>query len=82
MKMIRQLSDYTWKKSEDEGYGFDDEIKISPLAVKKNQTTTLMTVKLDSNFDVKIHGGEQLIEQGYDEEKGMKYYKLFYKEER
>ena len=36
----------------------------------------------DGNFDIKIHGGEQFIEQGYDEERGMKYYKLYYREER
>lgn len=80
--VARQFSEYTRKKSEDEGFGFDDEIKISPLAVKKKQTTTLTTVKLDGNFDIRIHGGEQLIEQGYDEEKRMRYYKLYYREER
>lgn len=80
--VARQFSDYTRKKSEDEGYGFDEEIMISPLAVKKKQTTTLTTVKLDGNFDIRIHGGEQLIEQGYDEMKGMKYYKLYFREEK
>ena len=80
--VARQFSEYTRKKSEDDGFGLDDEIKISPLAVKKKQTTTLTTVKLDGNFDIRIHGGEQLIEQGYDEEKGMRYYKLYYREEK
>lgn len=80
--VARQFSEYTRKKSEEEGLGLDDEIKISPLAVKKKQTTTLTTVKLDGNFDIRIHGGEQFIEQGYDEEKGMRYYKLYYREEK
>ena len=30
--------------------------------------------RMDGNFDIRIHGGEQLIEQGYDKEKGMKYF--------
>lgn len=81
-EVARQFSDFSRKKSEDEGFGFDDEIKISQQAVKKKLVTTLTTVKLDGNFDIRIHGGEQLIEQGYDEEKGMKYYKLYYREER
>lgn len=81
-EVVRQFSEYTRRKSEDEGLGLDKEIKISPLAVKKKQTTTLTTVKLDGNFDIRIHGGEQLIEQGFDEEKGMKYYKLYYREEK
>lgn len=80
--VARQFSEFTRKKSEDDGFGLEDEIMISQQAVKKKQITTLTTVKLDGNFDIRIHGGEQLIEQGYDEEKGMKYYKLYYKEER
>lgn len=80
--VVRRFSEYTRKKSEDEGFRLDEEIKISPLAVKKKQTTTLTTVKLDGNFDIRIHGGEQLIEQGYDEEKGMSFYKLYYREEK
>ena len=42
----------------------------------------MTTIKLDNNFDIKIHGGEQLIEQGYDKEKGMKFYKLYFHEEK
>lgn len=41
----------------------------------------MTTFKLDENFDVNIHGGELFIERGYDEERGMKYYKLFFNEE-
>ena len=37
--------------------------------------------KLDKYFHIYVHGGEQLIEQEYDEVRGMKYYKLYYKEE-
>lgn len=81
-EVARQFSEFTRKRSEGDGFGLEGEIKISQQAVKKKQTTTLTTVKLDGNFDIRIHGGEQLIEQGYDEEKGMKYYKLYYREER
>lgn len=77
-----QFEEFTRKKSDEEGITFDDEIRISSAAVKKKAATSLTTVKLDGNFDIKIHGGEQFIEQGYDEERGMKYYKLYYREER
>lgn len=80
--VARQFEEYAQRKSEENGVAFDDEIAISQLAVRKKQTTMLTTVKLDGNFDIKIHGGEQLIEQGYDAERGMKYYKLYYKEEK
>lgn len=70
------------KKAADEGMFFDEEIAISHQAVKKKATTSFTTVKLDQNFDIRIHGGEQMIEHGYDESRGLKYYKLFYREER
>lgn len=80
--VAQQFVQYSHKKSEEEGIAYDDEIRISPVAVKKKAMTSLTMVKLDGNFDIRIHGGEQLIEQGYDEEKGLKYYKLYYKEEK
>lgn len=81
-EMARQFEEYTRKKADDEGVVLDDEIKISQQAVKKKTTTKLTTIKLDDNFDIRVHGGEQLVEQGYDEERGMKYYKLYFREEK
>ena len=81
-EVARKFEEYTRKKADDEGVALDDEIKISQQAVKKKTTTKLTTIKLDDNFDIRVHGGEQLVEQGYDEERGMKYYKLYYKEEK
>lgn len=81
-EVARKFEEYTRKKTEDEGVALDDEIKISQQAVKKKTTTKLTTIKLDDNFDIRVHGGEQLVEQGYDEERGMKYYKLYFKEEK
>ena len=34
------------------------------------------------HFDIHIHGGEQYIVRGYDEERQMYYYQLFFREER
>ena len=81
-EMARQFEEYIRKKADDEGVALDDEIKISQQAVKKKTTTKLTTIKLDDNFDIRVHGGEQLVVQGYDEERGMKYYKLYYREEK
>ncbi|MCE3259354.1 MAG: nucleoid-associated protein [Bacteroidetes bacterium] len=38
-------------------------------------------VKLDKNFHIYIHGRHDYVENGYDEAKGLKYYKLFYTNE-
>lgn len=55
-----------------------DEFDVSPTAVKKNTKYMRTIVKLDKNFHVYIHSRHEYIEKGYDEEKGLKYYKLFY----
>jgi len=38
-------------------------------------------VKLDKNFHIYVHGRHDYIERGYDEAKGMKYYKLYFTNE-
>jgi hypothetical protein len=59
----------------------DDEFDISASAVKKQARVFKSVLKLDKNFHVYIHGNRQLIEKGYDDERGMKYYKIFFKDE-
>ena len=48
---------------------FDGRITGVKEAVKRQSLSRLITVKLDSNFDIKIMGGEEYIENGYDEER-------------
>lgn len=59
-----------------------DTILPSKAAVKKQATTKITTIKLDKNFDIKVKGVKDLLEQGYDENRGMKFYKLYYEEEK
>lgn len=54
---------------------------ISEQALKKKAKGKLSTIRLDKNFDINIHGGEELIERGYDERKEMYYYQLFFNKE-
>lgn len=55
-----------------------DAFDVSATAVKKNNKYMRTIVKLDKNFHVHIHARHEYIEKGFDEEKGLKYYKLFY----
>lgn len=57
--------------------GFD----ISAQAVKKQARVYKSVLKLDRNFHIYIHGDKELIEKGFDDEKGMNFYKVYYKEE-
>jgi hypothetical protein len=58
-----------------------DEFDVSQTAVKKNQKYMRSVVKLDKNFHIYIHGRHDYVENGYDDEKGLKYYKLYYTNE-
>lgn len=53
-----------------------------PEAVNRRVINTITTIKLDNNFDINIHGNNDLIEHGYDDVKEMKYYKLYFEEEK
>lgn len=39
-------------------------------------------LKLDDDFEVLIKGGEENIEKGYDQDRGLSYYKLYFSEEK
>lgn len=60
----------------------DDTFDTAPEVLKRKGTGTMTTIRLDKNFDINIHGGEQYIERGYDEKRGMHYYQLFFKDEK
>ena len=61
---------------------FESSFQGKPESIKRKAVFAMTTIKLDKNFDITIHGGEQLIEQGFDKEKGMKFYKLYFTDEK
>jgi hypothetical protein len=73
----------SFKKSYEEEFDspIADNFDISGAAVKKQAKTYKSVLKLDKNFHIYIHGDKELIEKGFDEDKSMNYYKVFFKEE-
>ena len=73
----------TYKKN----YGQEAEITISDsfrinnAAVKKQSRVYKSILKLDKNFHIYIHGNKDLIEKGFDEEKKMNFYKVYFRDE-
>lgn len=59
---------------------FAPNIETVEKEVKKYRNKTKL--KLDEDFEVLIKGGEENIIKGYDEEKGLSYYKLYFREEK
>lgn len=64
-----------------EGGLAEESFDISRKAVSKQSKNFKSVLKLDKNFHVYIHGGQNMIEKGVDEQ-GRKYYKIFYEEEK
>lgn len=77
-ELIKAFKDYRKDFSDRLDLTAIDEFDISQTAVKKNQKYMRSVVKLDKNFHIYIHSQHDYVERGYDEEKGMKYYKLYY----
>ncbi|MCD0487220.1 nucleoid-associated protein [Pedobacter sp. MC2016-14] len=72
-----------FKKSYEEEFDtpIADSFDISSAAVKKQARTYKSVLKLDKNFHIYIHGDKELIEKGFDDNKAMNFYKVFFKEE-
>lgn len=59
-----------------------ENFDISPNAVKKEKRKFKSVIKLDKNYDIYIRANHTEVENGYDENKAKKYYKLYYDSER
>lgn len=66
-----------------ETYDIDiaDRFEISSQAVKKQAKAFKSVLKLDKNFHIYIHGDKDLIEKGFDKQKNMSYYKVYFRNE-
>ncbi len=80
--LVSKFKQYKETYQKERDIEIDDHFATASNAIKRRATGTMTTIKLDKNFDINIHGGEQYIERGYDEERGMYYYQLFFREER
>ena len=59
---------------------FAPNIETVEKKVRKYRNKTKL--KLDEDFEVLIKGGEDNIIKGYDEDRGLSYYKLYFREEK
>lgn len=81
-ELVERFTQYKQSYEKNNDVTFDDQFEPNTQAFKRKGMGTMTTIKLDKNFDIRVHGGEQLIERGYDEEREMYFYRLFFKEEK
>lgn len=58
-----------------------DQFEISGQAVKQQAKNFKSILKLDKNFHVYVHGKREYLEKGFDEDRNMNYYKLYFEKE-
>lgn len=78
---IESFKNYKQQYEQEYDTPIADTFDISSNAVKKQARVYKSVLKLDRNFHIYIHGDKELIEKGFDEEKAMNYYKVYFKEE-
>jgi len=80
-EVLEAFDEYKKFYQEDRGVVVAPDFKISGDAVKDEQRLFKQILKLDKNFHIYIHGQKKFIEKGFDTEKDLNYYKLYFKEE-
>ena len=80
-EVIDTFGKYKEQYQENNKIQLDDEFNISTQVVKKQAKSFKSVLKLDNNFHIYLHGDKQLIEKGFDEEKNMNYYKVYFRSE-
>jgi len=78
--MIESFRRFDNSITRDDNFQVEDNFQISTQAVKKQARIFKSVLKLDKNFHIYIHGNRDLIEHGVDE-RGRKFYKIYYDNE-
>jgi len=77
-ELTKSFKEYRSDFKDKMGLNIVEEFDVSQTAVKKNQKHMRSVVKLDKNFHLYIHARHDYVEKGYDDEKGLKFYKIYY----
>lgn len=80
-QLIDKFQKYKANYQQESHANISDQFAISEAAVRKQTKVYKSILKLDKNFHIYIHGNANLIEQGYDDKKGKRFYKIYFDEE-
>ena len=85
-EIINQFSSFKSEFEEDSGYHIDDSFKVSKKEANRAKQKLKERIKLDTGAEVHlssqfIDNTHEFLETGFDEEKNMKYLKIFFNEE-
>lgn len=84
--LIDLFEDYKKTYEAEQNVLIRNQFDVSEIVVKKQKQKIKTEIKLDTNIQIKLDidapdASEEYLEKGYDEEKKMHYYKVFFNEE-
>ncbi|HOP04837.1 MAG TPA: nucleoid-associated protein [Tenuifilaceae bacterium] len=77
-EVVEAFRDYKEAYQEEMGCNLQDSFTISVDAAKQAKKFFKSVIKLDKNFHIYIHGGKDRVEKGFDHNKGLNYYTLYF----
>jgi len=84
-KMKKDFFDYHETNKNSFALDFNDSFDLSQPDVKKEKKKINNVIKLDTNLELKVlidkENGTKNIEKGFDQDKGMSFYKIYFNEE-
>ena len=80
-EVISAFENFKCQYENDNNMEFPQQFAISDYAVKDEKKYFKHVLKLDKNFHVYIHGERKYIHKGYDPDRDMNYYMLYFRNE-
>ena len=80
-EVANAFQSFSRKQIQDGEHSITESFDINQNAVKKHSGMFKSVLKLDKNFHIYIHGNRNLIERGFDDDRNMNYYKVYFMNE-
>ena len=80
-EVISAFESFKNQYESDKNVELSDQFPVSNFAVKDEKKYFKHVLKLDKNFHVYIHGEKKYIRKGYDSDRDMNYYMLYFHNE-
>lgn len=77
-EVVEAFREYKDSYQNEMGCNLKDSFTISVDAAKQAKKFFKSVIKLDKNFHIYIHGGRDRVEKGFDHQKGLNYYTLYF----
>lgn len=80
-ELQKDFSRYIDEYQSENNISLDTPFNASKSAIKRKKIDKPRLIKLDGSFEIRIRKNSEMIENGYDEEKKMNFYKIYYRSE-